>query len=148
MDLKKISPSLSVSAQIFPAQLESIAAEGFKTLINNRPDKEVDEQPLTAELAAEAARHGMVLVDHPVIPGLLTADDVAGFAEILKTAQGPVLAFCRTGSRSTTLWAMHEARHRDIDEILRFAQSIGYDLSGYRDDLSEMAGLAGKAAAL
>ena len=145
MDIKKISPFLSVSPQIYPAHIERIAAAGFKTIINNRPDRETDDQPLTAELAAEAAKHGMVLVDHPVIPGMVSADDAFRFGGDLETARGPVLAFCRTGTRSTTLWAMNEARHMDVDVILSFAQSIGYDLSGHRDELLQIATLDGEA---
>jgi len=145
MDIKKISPFLSVSPQIYPAHIERIAAAGFKTIINNRPDRETDDQPLTAELAAEAAKHGMVLVDHPVIPGMVSADDASRFGGDLETARGPVLAFCRTGTRSTTLWAMSEARHMDVDVILSFAKSIGYDLSGHRDELLQIATLDGEA---
>ena len=145
MDIKRISPSLSVSPQIYPAQMEGIAAEGFKTIINNRPDKEADDQPLTAELATEAARHGMAWVDHPVIPGMLSAEDVVKFGQDLKAAKGPVLAFCRSGTRSTTLWAMNEARHKDVDLIMNFAQSIGINLSGQREYILEIAATAGVA---
>ena len=145
MDIKRISPFLSVSPQIYPAHMERIAAAGFKTIINNRPDKETDDQPLTAELAAEAAKHGMLLVDHPVIPGMLTTEDVSRFGADLKGAKGPVLAFCRTGTRSTTLWAMNEARHMDVDVILNFAKSIGYDLSGHRNEFDQIASAAGDA---
>lgn len=135
MDIKKISPFLSVSPQIYPAHIKIIAAEGFKTIINNRPDKEVDDQPLAADLAAEAARYGLVMIDHPVIPGKMTENDVARFDNDLKTANGPILAFCRTGTRSTILWAMNEVRHTDVDVILKIAANIGIDLSKQRNQL-------------
>ena len=144
MDIKRISPFLSVSPQIYPAHMEKIAAEGFKTIINNRPDKETDDQPLTSELAAEAGKHGMVLIDHPVIPGQVTAKDVARFGADLRNVKGPILAFCRSGTRSTTLWAMYEARHMDVNVILSFSKSIGFDLSGRRDDLINIATQAGE----
>ena len=135
MDIKRISPFLSVSPQIYPVHIKRIADEGFKTIINNRPDKEVDDQPLAAELTAEAARLGLVMIDHPVIPGKMTENDVARFDNDLKTAEGPILAFCRTGTRSTILWAMNEVRHKDVDVILKIAASIGIDLSKQRSQL-------------
>jgi sulfide:quinone oxidoreductase len=140
MDIKKISPALSVSPQIYPEHMERIAAEGFKTIINNRPDNEIDDQPLFAELAAEAAKYGLVIIDHPIIPGAMTEDDVVRFDNDLKTAKGPVLAFCRTGTRSTILWATNEARHTDVDVILKTAESIGINLSGQRDQLERQRG--------
>ena len=132
MDVKRISPFLSVSPQIYPAHMEKIAALGFKTIINNRPDKEADDQPLAQELSAEAAKNGVVFINQPVIPGHVTRQDAENFATELKQVQGPVLAFCRTGTRCTMLWAMSEARHMDADVILNFAASMGYDLKAHR----------------
>ena len=142
MDIKRISSDLSVSAQIYPEQMKAIAAAGFRTIVNNRPDKEAEDQPLSADLATEAARHGMVLFDQPVINGLLAAEDGERFGDRLKSATGPVLAFCRTGNRSTTLWAMSEARFVEIDVILNIAESIGYDLSVYQEEFDEIASQA------
>lgn len=132
MDIKRISPFLSVSPQIYPAHLARIAELGFKTIINNRPDKETDDQPLAAELQAEAAKHGMVFINQPVIPGHVTRPDAQNFADELSRVKGPVLAFCRSGTRCTMLWALNEARHMDADVILSFAASIGYDLKAHR----------------
>lgn len=140
MDIKRISPFLSVSPQIYPAHLEKIAALGFKTIINNRPDRETDDQPLAQELSAEAAKHGMVFINQPVIPGQVTKSDAENFANELKRVKGPVLAFCRTGTRCTMLWALNEARHMDADVILSFASSIGYDLKAHRSTFSYIAG--------
>jgi sulfide:quinone oxidoreductase len=139
MDIKRISPFLSISPQIYPAHIERIARAGFKTIINNRPDRETDDQPMADELAAEAARHGIVFVNQPVIPGRVTPKDAMDFAVELERAKGPVLAFCRSGTRCTTLWAMKEARHMDADVILSFARSIGYDLKGQRKNLEQIA---------
>ena len=142
MEVKRISPFLSVSPQIYPAHVERLAALGFKTIINNRPDHEADDQPLQAELAAEAARHGILFINIPIIPGQITDANIKEFGKELSRVQGPVLAFCRSGTRSTCLWAMHEARHMGSDTLIAFAKTIGYDLSGLRENLDEAAARA------
>jgi len=142
MDIKRISPFLSVSPQIYPAHVEKIAALGFKTIINNRPDRETDDQPLAKELSAEAAKNGMVFINQPVIPGHVTKQDAENFATELSRVEGPVLAFCRSGTRCTMLWALNEARHMDADVITSFAASIGYDLKGHRATFRYIASLA------
>lgn len=144
MEIKKISPFLSVSSQIYPADMERIAALGFKTIINNRPDGETDGQPSAQDLAAEAADNGMVFIDQPVISGKVTGRDAAAFTEELKRARGPVLAFCRSGLRCTTLWALNEARHMDADYIMSFALSIGFNLKGQQKDIEQTASQTGR----
>ncbi len=139
MEIKKISPLLSVSAQILPTQMEHIAALGFRTLINNRPDREADDQPLALDLATAAARNSLVFINQPVISGKVTHRDAVDFADQLKRAQGPVLAFCRSGLRCTTLWAFNEAHHTHPDAILNFAMSIGFDLKGQREIIEQIA---------
>jgi sulfide:quinone oxidoreductase len=71
-----------------------------------------------------------------VKPGQVTDDDVAAFASLLSRASGPVLAFCRTGTRSTTLWALSEAHHLTPDAILAAARSTGYDLESLQPRLA------------
>jgi sulfide:quinone oxidoreductase len=139
MEIKKISPFISVSPQIYPAHIERLAEQGFKTLINNRPDNETDDQPLVEELTAEAAKHGMVLISIPIIPGEITAENVEDFGDAMRKVKGPVLAYCRSGMRSTSLWALHEARHMDSDTIISFADTIGFDLSWQKEYLDEAA---------
>ena len=92
MEVKRISPFLSVSPQIYPAHVERLAAQGFKTIINNRPDNETDDQPLGEELAAEAAKHDMEFINIPVISGELTELDVKEFGEAMQRVTGPQLA--------------------------------------------------------
>ena len=137
MEIKRISPFLSVSPQIYAAHVERLALLGFKTIINNRPDNETDDQPLVEELAAEAARHNMEFIDIPVIPGELTEQNVKEFGQAMSRVKGPVLAYCRSGMRSTSLWALYEARHMGADAIINFASTIGYDLSWQREYLDE-----------
>ena len=115
MEIKALSPFLSVTAQVQPSDIAGIAALGFKAIINNRPDKESDDQPLSAELAEEAARHDVAYCEIPVVAGQLNDANIYAFTEALEELHGPVLAFCRTGTRSATLWALSSARRLDTD---------------------------------
>jgi len=139
MEIKRISRFLSVSPQIDTGHVRQIAAQGFRTIINNRPDKEKVDQPLASDLAVEAVSHGMNFVNQPVISGNVTIGDSERFAVELHRAEGPVLAFCRSGTRCTILWALSEARHREVEVIMRFADSIGYDLKKYRQHMEQIA---------
>jgi len=142
MEIKRISPFLSVSPQIYAAHVERLATQGFKTIINNRPDNETDDQPLVEELSAEAARHGIEFINIPVIPGELTEQNVKEFGDAMSRVTGPVLAYCRSGMRSTSLWALYEARHMGSDSIINFASTLGYDLSWQKEHLDEALALA------
>ena len=135
MKIVQLTPSLSVSDQLEPQDLETVRAQGFKSLINNRPDGEAERQPNSASLAEAAARLGIAYRHLPVISGKVTDGDVASFAAALDELEGPVLAFCRTGTRSTTLWALSEARHRDPDAIVKTAAAAGYNLESLRPRL-------------
>ncbi|MFK3844775.1 bifunctional protein tyrosine phosphatase family protein/NAD(P)/FAD-dependent oxidoreductase [Stenotrophomonas sp. PS02297] len=139
MPYTRIDDRLSVASQIAVADIAGIAEAGFTTLISNRPDGEADDQPETATLAAEAERHGLTFVHQPVVGSAIGPADVDAFEAALAQATGPTLAFCRTGTRSTTLWALGQARRRPASEVLADAQSAGYDLSALRPTLEATA---------
>lgn len=93
--------------QIGPAQLKEIAQQGYKSVINNRPDGEGGpDQPTNASIQAEAEKLGLNYVYLPVVPGAFTPAQVQEMARLLKTLPGPVLAFCRSGARSTNLYQL------------------------------------------
>ncbi len=135
MDIKTISPFLSVSAQISESDVGILASRGFRTIISNRPDGEADDQPSTQALREAAGRHGIIFHAQPVKSGRITDDDVGAFASLLDGAAGPVLAFCRTGTRSISLWALAESHHLSPDVLLAATLSQGYDLEGLRERL-------------
>ena len=132
MDIKKIAPDLSVSPQLTPQDVGLVAAQGFRTLIINRPDGEADDQPAREALIEAAEAHGLDVRYIPVTPGNVTDADVASFGAAMADALAPALAFCRTGTRSATLWALSQAGHLSTDAILATAAEAGYDLSGLR----------------
>lgn len=133
--IARISPELSVTAQLHEADLGVAAAQGFKGIINNRPDGEGDDQPGSDVLRAAAEQLGLDYRHIPVTPGKVTDDDVGDFAAALDEMHGPILAFCRTGMRSTTLWALSHAAHLSPDAILTTARDAGYQLDALRPGL-------------
>ncbi len=135
MEIKPLTPFLSVSPQIAEVDIGILAAQGYRAIVNNRPDGEGPDQPASAALAEAAARHGIAYRHIPVVSGKITDGDVEAFAAALAELKGPVLAFCRTGTRSTSLWALSEAWHLEPDAILRAASVAGYDLTALRPRL-------------
>lgn len=108
MTITQLNSQLSVRPQVLPHEIAEFAAAGFKGIINNRPDNEAPGQPASAQIAAEARRHGLSYWHIPIVPGQATEADARAFAEALRQADGPVLAFCRTGNRSTGLFKMSQ----------------------------------------
>lgn len=104
MQFTQLDPMFAVSPQIRITDVSAIAAAGFAVLVNNRPDGEASDQPSSADVAAEAQRHNLAYWYVPVRPGEDTGAQARRLAEILGGATGPVLAFCRSGARSTALW--------------------------------------------
>jgi uncharacterized protein (TIGR01244 family) len=118
--------TLVARRQIVPADLANLAAAGIRLLVNNRPDGEEPGQPTSAEM--EAAAHAAGLdYRHIPIAGGFPADRIEAMAEALK--QGSVLLYCRSGTRSTFLWALARAsRGARPEALLRQAAEAGYDL--------------------
>lgn len=131
----KLTPDLSVSAQITPEDLKEAAAAGFKSFINNRPDGEAPDQPRNDELAAAAQRLRLEYRAIPIVPGQMSDDQVAAFGTALTEMKGPILAFCRTGTRSTTIWALASAGDMPAETILKTAAAAGYNLDALRPRL-------------
>lgn len=129
MQLKRLTPQLSVTPQIAPEDLPALAAQGFTTLIGNRPDGEQPGQPDHQAMQAAAEAAGLRYAFLPVVSGQVTAEHGQAFAELLAQAGGPVVAYCRTGTRSTILWALSQAGKQPWPQIVKTAADAGYDLS-------------------
>ncbi|MCC1493842.1 bifunctional protein tyrosine phosphatase family protein/NAD(P)/FAD-dependent oxidoreductase [Cognatishimia sp. F0-27] len=130
MDLRKISDKFTVSPQIAASDIAAIKAAGFRAIICNRPDGEGADQPSFEEIEAAAKAAGLDARYLPITAGMVRDDDVAAFGDTLKDVQRPVLAYCRTGTRSATLWSFHEAKKRPMPEILAATKAAGYDMNG------------------
>lgn len=137
-EVKRLADELAVCAFVPPEKLAKLAPE-FRTIINNRPDAEEPGQPSSAEIESEARRLGLDYVHIPVMPGQFSDKQVAAFGKAIAGRQGPVLAFCKTGRRAATLWALSQAGKRSAGEILAAAAAAGYDLSALKPKLEEKA---------
>lgn len=104
MKITRLAPSFCVSDQLQPEDLPRLREAGYRTIINNRPDGEEDGQPTSAQLRAEADRLGLSYSYIPIVPGQMSDEDAVALKEAAAAAAGPVLAFCRTSARSTSLW--------------------------------------------
>lgn len=99
-----MSHQVAFSGQIIPEQIEKIKAQGFKTIINNRPDGEEANQPTSQEIKAAAEAAGLAYQEISFSGGALTKDHVERFADFFNQAQKPVFMFCRTGNRSNIIY--------------------------------------------
>lgn len=137
MNPKVLDDRLLVSSQITPEDVDAAADAGVTTIINNRPDGEEPGQPASSEIAARAAAKGLAYHHIPVAGGKFEDGSVTMFAQALAAAKGKTLAFCRTGTRSTTLWALGNAGTLPTAELLHRAAEAGYDLSAHKERLAK-----------
>lgn len=137
VDRKALTDELSVCGQIRPEDMAKLADAGFRTIINNRPNNEGEDQPSSSELAAAAEAAGLDYIHQPVVGGQIGDEDIDKFDALSTLAAPPVLAFCRTGTRCTHLWALSQATEKDPQELLAAAEQAGYDLSSLEPRLSE-----------
>ena len=139
MDIRTIDDRISVSPQIDPADVTEAARQGFAAIINNRPDGEEAGQPEGEPIRRVAETMGMAYTAIPVAGGF-SHEQIDAMRAALNAATGPVLAFCRSGARSTHLWALAEAKAGgDADAIIAKAAGAGYDLAGLRPTLEALA---------
>lgn len=131
MDLRPLTDTLTVAPQIERAELAELAARGFRSVIDNRPDGEIDAALSSAAMAEAAAAAGLEFVYLPYEPGQLTPDLVRDFRAALDRLPGPVLAYCRSGTRCANLWALASAGRLPADEIVARGAAAGYDLSAH-----------------
>ncbi|NBX56142.1 MAG: TIGR01244 family phosphatase [Betaproteobacteria bacterium] len=107
MQVTSHTDHFATAPQLAPAHMAAIAAQGFTTVINNRPDMEGGpEQPTSAQMESAALAAGLAYHYLPVVSGAITPEQVSQMAALVNAATGPVLAFCRSGARSTELWLL------------------------------------------
>lgn len=102
---QRLDADLAVAPQLSPDAMADVAAAGFRSVINNRPDFEAGpDQPTSASIEEAAAAAGLAYAHQPVLSGVQTADEYARFGALLESLPKPVLAFCRSGTRCGNLW--------------------------------------------
>ena len=129
MNIIKLTDKISVAPQIHASDMQAIAMAGIKTLICNRPDDEAQDQPRYQTIATTAMQFDIKPVYMPVIAGHMTKQNIDDFAQMITHVYHPILAYCRTGMRCTMLWALAEARHKPLDDLVSIAGKAGYDLT-------------------
>jgi sulfide:quinone oxidoreductase len=130
MEIKALTAELSVSPQLPPSEMRAVAAAGFRSVICNRPDGEGSDQPLFSEVERSANDAGMQIRYLPAESGKVTDDQGAAFGALMAELPKPVLAFCRTGMRSTTMWALSQAGKLPLPQIIELSSKAGFDLKG------------------
>jgi uncharacterized protein (TIGR01244 family) len=126
----ELVPGLTAAGALTREHIEALAAAGTKVIINNRPDNEDPGQLPAAEARQLCAKHGIAYHHIPFVAATLTAADIDAFAAALKSASGPVVAHCRSGTRSTMIWALTRMRDgEDPVELVALGARNGVDIS-------------------
>lgn len=130
-ELIALAPGVSVAGRLDRADIEALAEAGVRTIINNRPDGEDPGQLPAAEAKELAGARGVAYHHIPITAASLTRADVDAFAATLRAAEAPVVAHCRSGTRSTLLWALTRLREgADPLGLIAAAASHGIDIAG------------------
>jgi uncharacterized protein (TIGR01244 family) len=137
MDIRKLNDRLSLSPQIAPEQAAEIAAAGFRTVICNRPDAENPPELHAARLRDALESAGLAFIELPFDGSTMTPQLINDLRQHIAEADGPVLAYCRTGTRCANAWALGQAGYLPPQEIVATAAAAGYDVSALGPYLSE-----------
>ncbi len=141
---RQLSPRIFASPQIGLAEVAEAKAQGIGLIINNRPEGESDDQVSGAEIEAAAAAAGIAYVAIPVTHAGFSQPQVTAMAAALASTEAPVLAYCRSGTRSTLLWALAEAsRGESPDALAAAAAAAGYDVGPVRAVMDMLASQKG-----
>ena len=139
-DFRRVTEAFWASPQINLDDVAEASARGFGLIINNRPEGEAADQIPGAEIARAAHEAGLDYCAIPVSPGGFSEQQVEALIDALSRSEGPVLAYCRSGTRSTLLWSLAQARlGRDADAIASEARGAGYDVTSIRPLLDTLA---------
>lgn len=135
-----ITPGFAVTAALRPDDFAAAARQGFRHIVSNLPDGEEDGQLTGRDEAVLAWRHGLMFAHVPSSKlDLFTDAVVEPMADVLRRANGPVLAHCKSGMRSAIVWAAASARSQPVDCVLAALRQAGFDLDFLRDDLEQQA---------
>ena len=133
LDIRRIDDRIAVAPQIAAEDVPAIAAAGYRAIVNNRPDGEEPGQPGGEAIRAAAEAAGLAYTAIPITHAGFSQPQVAAMIDAIDSAGGPVLAYCRSGTRSCNLWALAGAGlGQDPDALTAKAAGAGYDLTNLR----------------
>lgn len=142
LDIRRISPDHAVAPQIDPEDFPAIKAAGYTTVINNRPDAEIPPSHHDAAMRKAAEAAGLRYVAIPVAGRAMSMETVEAQANALAASDGPVLAYCASGTRSAIVWSLAQAGRMSPDAILEAAARAGYQIGHLRPQLEALAASA------
>lgn len=138
-DIRKLTDRLSVAPQLTTDDIGQVVSLSFQSVLCNRPDTEEAGQPDYEQIRLEAEDHGLVSEFQPVVGSAISDQDIDRFAAHLESLPQPVLAYCRSGTRCTALWALSEAGKQPTDSIISAAAAAGYSMEPLRARIDERA---------
>lgn len=140
-DIRRLNDRFAAAPQITPEDVAGIKAAGFGFIVNNRPDGEAADQPAGDAIEAAALEAGLGYCAIPIDQSGFTVEQVAALSALMVSPR-PILAYCRSGTRSTNLWALASAsRGGAIEEIIDAALAAGYDVRALRPAMEQLAAL-------
>ena len=117
MQLRQLDGGVYVAPQIAVSDIPALKAQGIRAIICNRPDGESGDQPGFEEIEQAARAEGIEARYLPVVSGKVSDESAVEFGSALDEMPGPVLAYCRSGMRSATLWALSQADRRFVADL-------------------------------
>jgi uncharacterized protein (TIGR01244 family) len=141
MDIRPLTPTYAVSPQIEPGDFAAIRAAGFTTVIDNRPDIEIPPSHHAAAMRAAAEAAGLVFAVVPIAGRDMPPETVVAHRAAIDAAEGPVLAYCASGTRSAIAWSLAQAQAGAMptDDILAATERGGYQLAPLRPMIEAIA---------
>ncbi|MDA8746728.1 TIGR01244 family sulfur transferase [Litoreibacter sp.] len=140
MDIRPLTPDFAVAPQITAEDVNTLKAEGFTHIICNRPAFESAPDETPDVIAAAVAQAGMGWTDNPMMGGQLSMEMIQA-----QRAEGKVLAYCASGTRSAILWGLAQAGEMPTDDILKAMRDAGYPMEQMRGQLDMLASQNGAA---
>lgn len=144
-DFRELTPQMLAAPQITVADVAAAREAGVTLIVNNRPEGEAPDQTPGEDIAAAAKAAGIAYAEIPITHAGFSQPQVEAMAELLKETDGKVLGYCRSGTRSTLLWALaRSALGGNPDEIATAAANGGYDVSPVRPAMDMLAARSGE----
>lgn len=137
METRQLTPRYCVSPQINPEDMVALKAAGFTKVICNRPDVEIPPSHHAEVMAKAAKAAGLDFFVLPLTHQTMTPENIAAQMAAVEASDGPVLAYCASGTRCSVIWALAQIGQMSADDILTTALRAGYDLSGLRPQLEQ-----------
>lgn len=139
MDIRPLTETYAVSPQIDPSDMPAVKAAGFTTVICNRPDHEIPGSLHAETMRKSAEKEGLHFVVNPIIGGAMTLDNVKAQGAAIDASDGPVLAYCASGNRSSIVWALSQAGKKPTDDLIAAGARYGYVLEPFRAQIDILA---------